>query len=202
MNVIEMLTDEVIPYIGNPRDNDGAVDAVAKSIKEFGFKQPIVVDKNHVVIVGHTRLKAAKKLGMEKVPVIVAEDLTDEKIRAYRLADNKTNEIANWDIPLLNAELEDISEIFNMEEFGFDFSQESDAGEQAIEESTEEENAFEEKHKVEKGISIVYEIAFSDTFQQEEWYAFLRDLKSEYPDEETISGRIMLAVREWESNHG
>lgn len=202
MNVIEMLTDEVIPYIGNPRDNDGAVDAVAKSIKEFGFKQPIVVDKNHVVIVGHTRLKAAKKLGMEKVPVIVAEDLTDEKIRAYRLADNKTSEIANWDIPLLNAELEDISEIFNMEEFGFDFSQESDAGEQAIEESTEEENAFEEKHKVEKGISIVYEIAFSDTFQQEEWYAFLRDLKSEYPDEETISGRIMLAVREWESNHG
>lgn len=200
MNIVEMLTDEVIPYIGNPRDNDGAVDAVAKSIKEFGFKQPIVVDKNNVVIVGHTRLKAAEKLGMKKVPVIVATDLTDEQIKAYRLADNKTNEIANWDIPLLNAELEDISEIFNMEDFGFDFSAEPGSDEQATED--EQGNVFEEKHKVEKGISIVYEIAFSDTFQQEEWYTFLRDLKTEYPDEDTISGRIMLAVKEWESNHG
>ncbi|MEX0653994.1 MAG: ParB N-terminal domain-containing protein, partial [Phycisphaeraceae bacterium] len=82
------------PYEQNPRQNDAAVDAVAQSLKEFGFRQPIVVDTDGVIVVGHTRYKAAKKLGIEKVPVHVARDLTPEQARAYRIADNKSADYA------------------------------------------------------------------------------------------------------------
>lgn len=101
----EVPIGDIKPYANNPRDNDRAVDALAKSIKSFGWQQPIVVDKNMVVIVGHTRLKAAKKLGAEKVPVVIAENLTDEQAKAYRLADNKTGENAVWDNKKLLEEL-------------------------------------------------------------------------------------------------
>lgn len=101
----EVPISDVKPYANNPRDNDRAVEALAKSIKSFGWQQPIVVDKNMVVIVGHTRLKAAKKLGAEKVPVVIAENLTDEQAKAYRLADNKTGENAVWDNKKLLEEL-------------------------------------------------------------------------------------------------
>ena len=95
---IEMWTlDRVRPYENNPRVNDDAVDAVAASIREFGFAQPIVVDSDSVIIVGHTRLKAAQKLGLERVPVVVASHLTPDQVRAYRIADNRTNELAEWD---------------------------------------------------------------------------------------------------------
>lgn len=93
------------PYEQNPRLNDAAVDAVMRSLREFGFRQPIVVDVDDVIIVGHTRWKAAKKLGLKQVPVHVATELTPEQVRAYRLADNKTNEIADWDYQLLPIEL-------------------------------------------------------------------------------------------------
>lgn len=118
MQIIYKKIDEVIPYENNPRKNDEAVDYVAKSIKEFGFKVPIIVDKNNVIVTGHTRLKAAKQLGLKEVPTITADDLTEEQIKAFRLADNKVSEFANWDFDLLNFELDDISNI-NMEEFGF-----------------------------------------------------------------------------------
>ena len=85
-----MNVNDLIPYINNPRINDKAVDKVAASIKEFGFKNPIIIDKGNVIIAGHTRLKAAKKLGLEEIPTIKAEDLTDEQVKAYRLVDNKT----------------------------------------------------------------------------------------------------------------
>lgn len=112
---------DLIPYENNPRDNDGAVDYVAKSIKEFGFKVPIVVDKNYIVVAGHTRLKASKKLGLEKVPVIIADDLSDEKIKAFRVADNKVAEIAVWKEEELHQELTELEEmLFDMTEFGFD----------------------------------------------------------------------------------
>ena len=101
--------DQIKPYEKNPRINDQAVDAVAESIRRFGFRQPIVIDGDMVIVVGHTRWKAAKKLGMEKVPVHVATDLTPEQIRAYRIADNKTNELAEWDVPLLSIELAELS---------------------------------------------------------------------------------------------
>lgn len=99
---------EVIPYERNPRVNDNAVDAVAVSIREFGFRQPIVVDLAGVIVCGHTRWKAAAKLGLEKVPVHVARDLTPAQIRAYRIADNKVADLATWDLKLLPLELKDL----------------------------------------------------------------------------------------------
>ena len=110
---------DLAPYVNNPRLNDGAVDAVAASIKEFGFKVPIVVDSDGVIVTGHTRLKAAKKLGIDMVPVIVADDLTPEQVKAFRLADNKTSELAEWDLGKLDIELDGITDI-DMGDFGFD----------------------------------------------------------------------------------
>lgn len=110
---------ELVPYENNPRDNSKAVNAVAESIKEFGFKNPIIVDKGDVIVAGHTRYKAAEKLELDEVPVIVADDLSDEQIKAFRLADNKTAELAEWNFDLLETELAGISEI-DMSAFGFD----------------------------------------------------------------------------------
>lgn len=110
-DIIWMDIDEVHPYEHNPRKNDGAVDAVAESITQFGFKSPIIVDADHTIIAGHTRLKAARKLGLEKVPVLVADDLSPEQVKAYRLADNKTSELSGWDYSMLDEELEGIAEI-------------------------------------------------------------------------------------------
>lgn len=117
MEVVAKKLNEIRPYEKNPRRNDDAVDAVAASIKEFGFQQPIVVDKDGVIIAGHTRYKAAKKLGLKTVPVVVADTLTDEQVKAYRLADNKTGELAEWEENLLMQELAGIE--MDMEQFGF-----------------------------------------------------------------------------------
>ena len=110
--------DEVIPYENNPRFNDEAVEFVANSIKEFGFKVPIIIDKNNVIVAGHTRLKAAKELGLKEVPTIKADDLTKDQVKAFRLADNKVSEKALWDMSKLNIELDDIK--LDMSNFGFD----------------------------------------------------------------------------------
>jgi len=113
--------DDIRPYERNPRINDQAVDAVAASLAEFGFRQPIVVDEDGVIIVGHTRWKAAKKLGLDKVPVHVATDLPPEKVRAYRIADNKTGELAEWDLEILPIELNELRESgFDMDVLAFD----------------------------------------------------------------------------------
>lgn len=105
MKVVEKSIKAIHPYANNPRKNDDAVEQVANSIREFGFKVPIIIDKNGEIVTGHTRLKAAKKLGMDKVPCIVADDLTEEQIRAYRLADNKVAEKAEWDFNMLPIEM-------------------------------------------------------------------------------------------------
>lgn len=110
--------NEIVPYEDNPRLNDDAVPAVAKSIKQFGFKDPIIIDRNNIIIAGHTRLKAAKMLGLDKVPTVQADDLTDEQIKAFRLAHNKTAELAQWEEKLLFKELEQIKYI-DMAELGF-----------------------------------------------------------------------------------
>jgi ParB-like chromosome segregation protein Spo0J len=113
--------EQVKPYPGNPRQNDEAVDAVVASLREFGFRQPIVVDADGVVIVGHTRLKAAQKLGLKQVPVHVATDLSPEKVRAYRIADNQTASIAEWDYELLPIELSALQEAnYDLGILGFD----------------------------------------------------------------------------------
>jgi len=119
MEVQEIDVRDVYPYENNPRKNADAVKYVMESIKEFGFKQPIVLDKNHVIVVGHTRFAAAKKLGMKTVPCVVAEDMTEEQANAYRLVDNKTNEFSSWDVTALNEELDALYASFNMDKFGF-----------------------------------------------------------------------------------
>ena len=113
--------EDLTPYENNPRFNDNAVDSVASSIKEFGFKVPIVIDKNDVIVAGHTRWKASKKLGLETVPCIIADDLTEDQIKAYRLADNKVGELAEWDLNALEKELASIE--MDMETFGFDMAE-------------------------------------------------------------------------------
>lgn len=120
MNVIDKKLSELKPYEKNPRKNDEAVKYVMKSIKEFGFKVPIIIDKNNVIVCGHTRYKASKKLKLETVPCIIADDLTEEQIKAFRLADNKVSEKAEWDFDLLNDELNSIFD-FDMTDFGFEF---------------------------------------------------------------------------------
>lgn len=117
MQIIYKKIGEVIPYENNPRKNDEAVEYVAKSIKEFGFKVPIIIDKNNVIVTGHTRLKAAMQLGMKEVPVIMADDLTEDQIKAFRLADNKVSEFAGWDFDALNMEFDGIE--LDMSDFGF-----------------------------------------------------------------------------------
>lgn len=119
MTIVMKNIVEIKPYENNPRHNESAIDAVASSINEFGWKQPLVIDKDNVIVVGHTRWLAAKKLGLNEVPCLIASDLTDEKIAAYRLADNKTNELATWDFEKLKTELESISDI-DMSQFGFE----------------------------------------------------------------------------------
>jgi len=120
MKVDERPISTIKPYDKNPRLNDGAVDAVARSIEEFGFRQPIVVDYEGVIIVGHTRWKAAKKLDMLTVPVHVVCDMSPERIKAYRIADNKLGELATWDTPLLASELTDLqASSIDLELLGF-----------------------------------------------------------------------------------
>lgn len=120
MQIIYKDINELKPYEKNPRKNDKAVEAVARSIDEFGFKVPCVIDADGTLITGHTRFKAAKKRGIEKIPCIVADDLSEEQIRAFRLADNKVSELAEWDFNKLDKELEEILNI-DMEGFGFEF---------------------------------------------------------------------------------
>ena len=122
MQIIIKKTSELIPYINNPRKNDNAVDKVASSIKNFGFKVPIVIDKKGEIITGHTRLKAAKKLGIEEVPTIVADDLTEQQIKAFRIADNRVAEESEWDFELLEIEMEGLDE-FSVEDLGFNVNE-------------------------------------------------------------------------------
>ena len=119
MEIVLKKLDELKPYAKNPRMNDDAVEYVMNSIKEFGFKVPLVIDKNGVIVTGHTRYKASQKLGLKEVPCIVADDLTDKQLQAFRIADNKVSDYSIWDNKLLLDELEDINfEVFT----GFDVS--------------------------------------------------------------------------------
>ena len=122
MEIRDLSLDTIIPYARNPRKNDGAVDKVAASIKEFGWRSPIVVDEEMVILAGHTRYKAAKKLGLTEAPVHIAEGLTEAQKKAYRIADNRVAEEAEWDSDLLKIELEDLGD-FNLELTGYDLNE-------------------------------------------------------------------------------
>ena len=158
MNIIERDIETLIPYANNPRNNDSAVDAVAASIKEFGFKVPIIIDKEGVIVAGHTRLKAAKKLGLETVPVIEATDLTDAQVKAFRLADNKVGELAAWDFEKLDLEMQDIT--LEMIDFGFsndaDWFSQRERNDTARQEGNDEYNAFLDKFEEKKTTDDCY----------------------------------------------
>lgn len=119
MQIVMKKVDELIPYENNPRNNADAVPYVKESIKQFGFKVPAIIDKNNVIIAGHTRLLAAKELGYTEVPCIVADDLTEEQVKAFRLADNKVAEFAEWDMDKLMEEIADIGDDLNLDDLGF-----------------------------------------------------------------------------------
>ena len=111
MKIIEMKIENLIPYVNNPRDNEEAVDQVAASIREFGFRIPVIIDQQNVIVAGHTRVKAAQKLGLETVPVIKIDDLSPAQLKAFRLADNKTAEFSHWDFDKLKIEFEELEEL-------------------------------------------------------------------------------------------
>jgi ParB-like chromosome segregation protein Spo0J len=126
VDIVDMPIEQIKPYKKNPRKNEKAVPEVVKSLREFGFRQPLVVDSNMVLIVGHTRLLAAKELGLAKVPVHIASTLTPAQVRAYRIADNRSHDRSEWDVTLLNEEL---GELFEMDEkFDIEFMDFGDFG--------------------------------------------------------------------------
>lgn len=138
--IVVLPVSEVRPYEKNPRKNSGAVKYVKESIRQFGFKVPIVIDSNRVIVCGHTRLLAAKSLGMTEVPCIMADDLTDDQVKAFRLADNKVGEFAEWDLDLLGDELDAIADAsdIDMGDFGFDLSGDDEKTEVVEDEVPEE----------------------------------------------------------------
>lgn len=147
LNIIEKQLIDIRPYSKNPRKNDGAVEYVANSIKEFGFKVPIVIDAYGVIVCGHTRYKAAQRLGLDVVPCVVADDLTPEQVKAFRLADNKTAEKAEWDFDLLGGELDALFD-FDMSEFGFDMDEQPEEDQEITEDEYEPELPEEPKAKL------------------------------------------------------
>jgi site-specific DNA-methyltransferase (adenine-specific) len=146
LNIIEKKLTDIKPYEKNPRKNEEAVKYVAESIKQFGFKVPIVIDKEGVIVAGHTRYKAAKKLGLSEVPCIIADDLTEDQIKAFRLADNKVAEKAEWDFELLADELDDLFD-FDMTVFGFE-DEEDEEPIETVEDEYEAELPAEPKAKL------------------------------------------------------
>ena len=153
-NIIMMKLEEIIPYENNPRINDEAVEMVSASIKEFGFKNPIIVDENNVIIAGHTRLKAATELGLEEAPVIVADDLTEDQVKAFRLVDNKTAEVAEWDFDKLREELNLIDMDMDLFEFDIDI----DIEKQVDEDEFDVEAALEEIEEPTSKIGEIYQL--------------------------------------------
>lgn len=156
MNIKELNINVLKEYENNPRHNEAAVNKVAESIKEFGFKVPIIIDQNNVIITGHTRIKAARKLGLKKVPCIIADDLSPEQIKAFRLADNKVSEYATWDEDKLYTELMELKVVnFDIESFGFETKD--------IDISTADINSIVEKFENEKPNKVI-----EDNFDTEE----------------------------------
>lgn len=152
MQIKDVNIGDLIPYEKNPRKNENAIEYVKNSIEQFGFRVPIVIDKNNVIVCGHTRYVAAKQLGLDKVPCVVADDLTEEQIAAYRLADNKVAEFSDWDMSLLNEELDKLLD-FDMSAFGF------------FDEEDEEEEEREEE--------IIPEVEFTEVLEEENNYIVL-----------------------------
>lgn len=167
MEIVNKKIDDLKPYENNPRFNDDAVQYVANSIKKFGFKNPMLIDKDNVIVAGHTRYKAAIELGLEKVPCIIVDDLTPEQVKAFRLADNKVGEIATWNLGLLDEELEEIQNI-DMEELGFTKLKDIDL-----------DDFFEENNKI-KEEKYIIEIQFGSEAEMKDYEKELKEKGIKY----------------------
>ena len=195
MEIKMMNVEDLIPYINNPRRNENAIDKVASSIKEFGFKVPIVIDKDKVVVTGHTRLLASKKLGLEQVPCVVADDLSKAQIKAFRLADNKVSEFSTWDMELLKVELEELEELnFEVSDLGFEFMTIDQLDIPTFDDFDDEEEDEEEEEETSSEGIIQYNIIFNNKEEQETWHEFIKFLRENY-EGETISERLTEYIR-------
>lgn len=154
MKLENISLQDLNPYENNPRINNKAIKSVMNSIREFGFKVPIVITKDNVIVAGHTRYKASLELGLEKVPCIIADDLTDEQIKAFRLADNKIGELADWDFEQLNIELSEIE--MEMSDFGFFVADDEDFSE-LFNDNVDENEAEETKNKNEYKVVVYFD---------------------------------------------
>ena len=194
MQIIEKSITEITPYEKNPRKNDEAVEYVANSIKEFGFKVPIVIDKNGVIVAGHTRYKAAQELGLEKLPCIIADDLTEEQVKAFRLADNKVGELAEWDFDLLGDELDDIFDI-DMSEFGFEFDDEEESDE------SEEENIYTSKVDIPHYEPSGNKVTLGECCNEDKYSQLLREIKESKLTEDEKAFLCLAAARHLQFNY-
>lgn len=186
MKIDVLKIDQITPYENNPRKNDSAVEAVMASIKEFGFQQPIVVDSSMVIVVGHTRYKAAKKLGMKTIPVHVAKGLSDQQIRSYRIIDNKTNESADWDDDLLKVELDAISSSeYDFDIFGYssvDFFENEQGFNNGEHDSDPGSDPEIPDIEIEEKVSLERITVFVEESLKPEFISKLRKIISDYPD--------------------
>lgn len=173
---------EIKPYENNPRNNDEAVKYVAESIKQFGFKVPMVIDADGVIVAGHTRFKAAKELGMTEVPCIIADDLTEEQVKAFRLADNKVGEIATWDFELLHLELDALEDLdFDMGDFFYDGFDEDE-----FDHLFESQRETKEEKKDEQVESVTFKVVI-EAESEEEALEIMEALKGYGYEAEVIS---------------
>jgi ParB-like chromosome segregation protein Spo0J len=198
MKIILKDINTLMPYDNNPRKNDTAVDRVAKSIETFGFRVPIIIDANDIIVAGHTRLKAAKKLGLKTVPCLVADDLSPEQVKAFRIADNKVGEFAVWDDEKLIAEINELKEMdFDFTTTGFDLI---DIEKLTFDKDYDKDNFEFEKIEADSTGIIQYNIIFNDEQEQKTWHDFLLHLKRTMPDYETISERLVAIALDIMSN--
>lgn len=190
-------TASLTPYARNPRINEEAVDAVANSIQRFGFRVPIVVHgENNEIVNGHTRYKAAKQLGLKRVPCLRADELNANEIKALRLVDNKVGEIAKWDDVLLDLEIDSLANVgdISLGDFGFDVSLEEQPAEA-------EKNDDEEENSSPTEYGIVYEISFENEEQQARWFKFIKLLKS-LGAGDTIAEKLLNVAEQWMTDNG
>ena len=179
MNIVYKKVDDLIPYENNPRINDNAVEKVANSIREFGFKVPIIIDKENVIIAGHTRLKASEMLGIDEVPCLIADDLTEDQVKAFRIADNKVSEYSTWDMTKLNMELEDI--LTDMGQFGIEMFNDDDF---EIDLGGDEESAYSQKKHVPQYEPTGDFVDIMDLIDDEKTNELLREIEESNVSEE------------------
>ena len=190
LKIVYKKTEDLIPYARNSRTHDeGQIAQIAASIKEFGFTNPILLDGQNGIIAGHGRVLAAQHLGETKVPTIELSHLSNEQKRAYVITDNKLALNADWDNELLALEINDLKDVgYDLDILGF--------GEHELQSLFGNEEKIDQDQPTKINFTIQFNIIFDDEEQQSDWYNFVKYLKDQYPDAETVGHRLQLFVRE------